>query len=181
MNRRRQHWCANSWMQLRCPQLVKGSSVNLNRTVVTSIQTQSRPSSFPACAIELQFSCGIIWNAKTARSSRSTLLCPPAPPAKSGRLVFGPEDWWICRAQLDAAHSEHHRQRTRSLVDCGRISQPNMVELERTRGDCDHVSGFSPRRRRQSQKRWDPAVPVVSESHRQEQNPHARGFRLDLN
>ena len=83
-DRRRQQWCPNSLMQLRCPKHVKSSSVYLNRTVTTSTQTQSRPSSFPVCATEIQFPCGTIWNATTARSCRSTLLCPPAPPAKSG-------------------------------------------------------------------------------------------------
>ena len=82
VDRRRQR-CANSWMQLRCPELVKSSSVYLNRTVMTRTQTQSRTSSFPACATELHFPCGTIWNATTARSSRSALLCPPAPPADS--------------------------------------------------------------------------------------------------
>ena len=92
-------------------QLVKGSSVNLNRTVVTSIQTQSRPSSFPACAIQLQFPCGTIWNAKTARSSRSSLLCPPAPPANNG--------WPTIFLDPKTGGSVGHNwtQRTRNTID----------------------------------------------------------------
>ena len=167
MDRRRQQRCANSWMQLRCPELVKSSSAYLNRTVMTSTQTQSRPSSCPACATELSISIRNHlerqnsakfqeYSALSTSTARQEWLAGYLLDPKTGRSVG--RNW---------------TQRALNIIDNERdgwLNSGEHAEIAIT----SLVSRSRLRSGRILQYQW------ASESHRQEQNPHARVFRRDL-